>query len=210
VVEPAPDRRHRADELGRRRRGDTGRPRGPVAVTPVPVQRSSAAPAWPGPTGSPVPGPSVGAGSSTVAAPVVSRLATAAPASPTSAATPSAGDVAVSTGIGHVAEDGSIVFDAPAGEPSFAGSADGGEGAAIQRSFGEGGGEGAGADGPAVVSGPPSLQLVGAGGGGGGAGGSDAELDELARKLYGRIRLHLRRELTLDRERSGSLIEMPR
>lgn len=43
-----------------------------------------------------------------------------------------------------------------------------------------------------------------------GAGANGADLDELARKLYGRIRLHLRKELLLDRERSGSLVETRR
>ena len=32
------------------------------------------------------------------------------------------------------------------------------------------------------------------------------DLDELARRLYGRIRVHLRHELRLDRERTGSLV----
>jgi hypothetical protein len=37
-----------------------------------------------------------------------------------------------------------------------------------------------------------------------------ADLDELAQRLYPRLRVHLRRELLLDRERSGQLIEVPR
>ena len=36
-------------------------------------------------------------------------------------------------------------------------------------------------------------------------GDDESQLDELARKLYERIRLQLGRELLLDRERSGSL-----
>ncbi len=131
----------------------------------------------------------------------------AGPGSP-AASGPSAGDIAVSSGLGSWAADGSVVF-APPGESAF------GDASApvvpIQRSFdgGAGGDDGAGF-GPTAA---PSLQLVagGAGGGAPGAGGSsDAELDELARRLYGRIRVQLRRELTLDRERSGSLIEVPR
>jgi hypothetical protein len=39
---------------------------------------------------------------------------------------------------------------------------------------------------------------------------SSAEMDELARRLYSRIRLHLRNELRRDRERAGSLIDIRR
>jgi hypothetical protein len=59
----------------------------------------------------------------------------------------------------------------------------------------------------------PSPAGGGSGGGGGGAGGaapSGKELDELARRLYSRIRVHLRHELRVDRERSGSFVETGR
>jgi len=42
---------------------------------------------------------------------------------------------------------------------------------------------------------------------GGPPGFSPAELDELSRKLYDRLRSRLSAELRLDRERTGSLIE---
>jgi hypothetical protein len=45
---------------------------------------------------------------------------------------------------------------------------------------------------------------------GGTRGQDDQELDELARKLYDRLRLRLGRELLLDRERSGLLSGSPR
>jgi hypothetical protein len=47
--------------------------------------------------------------------------------------------------------------------------------------------------------------------GGGSAGpapASDKELDDLARKLYGRIRVHLRSDLLVERERAGMLIDL--
>ncbi len=56
---------------------------------------------------------------------------------------------------------------------------------------------------------PPAPESAGAGGAGGTAGGggagaaSGADLDELAHKLYDRIRWRLRSELRLDRERAG-------
>jgi hypothetical protein len=53
---------------------------------------------------------------------------------------------------------------------------------------------------------PAASPAGGGGGGGGGAGGANAdghELDELAHKLYDRIRWRLRSELRLDMERSG-------
>ncbi len=158
-----------------------------AAVTPrpapAPVQRvaampvSSAMASGPAPTSGPVTSPPVGDG-------------------------PSAGDVAVASGLGSWAPDGSVVFAPPGADAAADGSA------FVQRSVadaGEGTSNGA----------MPSLQLLpgGAGapaGGAGAPGSSDAELDELARRLYGRIRVHLRRELVLDRERAGSLIEVPR
>jgi hypothetical protein len=50
----------------------------------------------------------------------------------------------------------------------------------------------------------PAASAAGGGGGGGGGGSADGhELDELAHKLYDRIRWRLRSELRLDMERSG-------
>lgn len=45
-------------------------------------------------------------------------------------------------------------------------------------------------------------------GGGEGGGQSDKQLDDLARQLYGRIRVHLRSDLLIDRERAGTLIDL--
>ena len=45
-------------------------------------------------------------------------------------------------------------------------------------------------------------------GGGSPAGGSERELDELARRLYDRIRSRLRTELLVDRERAGALSDL--
>ena len=46
------------------------------------------------------------------------------------------------------------------------------------------------------------------GGGGGGVPTGDKELDELARRLYDRLRSRLRMELLIDRERSGTLSDL--
>jgi hypothetical protein len=40
------------------------------------------------------------------------------------------------------------------------------------------------------------------------SGGSEKDLDDLARRLYERIRLRLKRELLVDRERAGSLTDL--
>jgi hypothetical protein len=45
---------------------------------------------------------------------------------------------------------------------------------------------------------------------GGGPTADPGDLDELARRLYGRIRTQLRHELRMDRERSGRLVEARR
>lgn len=67
--------------------------------------------------------------------------------------------------------------------------------------------ESAGGAAPAASGGGGSAPAGGAPAGGAPAAG---DLDELARKLYGRIRIHLRNELRLDRERAGSLVETRR
>jgi hypothetical protein len=60
----------------------------------------------------------------------------------------------------------------------------------------------------------PAVQRQEAGGAqaspaaGGAAGGhSEKELDDLARQLYDRVRLHIRSELLVDRERAGMLVD---
>jgi hypothetical protein len=109
----------------------------------------------------------------------------------------------VRAGLAQRAVDGSVVFAPPpeapaapeAGTPAPA-PADPGPPPTVQR-----------ADAPAAAAGPAP-----AGPAPGGAAGlpAGADLDELARRLYGRIRLHLRDELRRDRERAGSLIDTGR
>lgn len=94
-----------------------------------------------------------------------------------------AGAVAVASGVAQRHADGSVVFDAPADdEPVQREAADGGSGSS------------AGGAGSAGAAGSP-----------GAAAASGAELDELAKRLYGRMRLLLKQELRHDRERAGSL-----
>jgi hypothetical protein len=91
--------------------------------------------------------------------------------------------VAVASGVAQRHADGSVVFDAPADdEPVQREAADGGSGSS------------AGGAGSAGAAGSP-----------GAAAASGAELDELAKRLYGRMRLLLKQELRHDRERAGSL-----
>jgi hypothetical protein len=190
-----------------------------------------------GPTGAPRATGVVPTSSTSVAAAVPIQRLTAAPVSPSSTGRgagpgassglhghghgpgpgprPSVGDLAVAAGLGTWSADGSVVFDPPPGEAPAVGASE--AEAVVQRR----------ADGTASFAGPesgpvpttvtvlapePTVQLAAAGGaaGAGGGGGSETELDELAKRLYGRMRQQLRRELILDRERSGSLIEMPR
>jgi hypothetical protein len=61
---------------------------------------------------------------------------------------------------------------------------------------------------PAAAAGPAPLAAAATAGAAGGAGGSGGaagagDLDELAHKLYDRIRWRMRAELRLDRERAG-------
>jgi hypothetical protein len=104
-------------------------------------------------------------------------------------------DVALSAGIAHRAHDGSIVFYSPVGEapePPMPSEPSPAPPAPVQR-----------------VEEPPSTPTVTASAAptaaapGGGAGGGD--LDDLARKLYPKIRPYLKKELWLDRERAGML-----
>jgi hypothetical protein len=110
------------------------------------------------------------------------------PGAPTSTGALDAGSVAVASGIAQRSSDGSVVFgavdgDVLAGDGPDHGSPD------VQR---------------AAVA-PGAAPAAGAAG-----APSPTELDELARRLYGRIRLHLRHELRLDRERAGSWVETRR
>jgi hypothetical protein len=72
-----------------------------------------------------------------------------------------------------------------------------GSGLAIQRATDD---AGTGTPPPAVATSTP--------GGGPLAGGSDKDLDELAHRLYDRIRRRLSRELLADRERAGMLTDL--
>jgi len=117
-------------------------------------------------------------------------------ARPTTAPAPNAGDIAVDRGIAQRSPDGSVIFDLGAA-PEAASPV---EAPPVQMDA---------AASPAPASAAPAPG-GGAGGSAGAAGGSEAELDELSRRIYGRIRLQLRNELRLDRERSGSLIDIRR
>jgi len=69
-------------------------------------------------------------------------------------------------------------------------------------SDGGGGGGGATAPAPAPEPSAPAAAPAAAPGGGAGAAGT-GDLDELAHKLYDRIRWRMRSELRLDMERAG-------
>jgi hypothetical protein len=54
---------------------------------------------------------------------------------------------------------------------------------------------------------PPAPGSTAPGTTAGHAGANSAELDELAKRLYGRLRVMLKHELRLDRERAGVLTQ---
>jgi hypothetical protein len=100
-----------------------------------------------------------------------------------------AGTVAIEAGVAQREADGSVVFDTA----SFGGAepdvdVDAGDGPTVQR---------AGATATAASApGPPAP-----------AGAAGGDLDELAKRLYGRLRVMLKHELRLDRERAGVLTQ---
>jgi hypothetical protein len=75
-------------------------------------------------------------------------------------------------------------------------------------------GAGIGSPGPdgSISFAPPGGDAPGGGSGGAApaAGGAGQDLDALAGKLYDRIRVRLKQELRLDRERSGYLTDLSR
>jgi hypothetical protein len=97
----------------------------------------------------------------------------------TGAVSADAGDAAVAAGVAQRQADGAVVFDGGSDEPPTD---------VVQRT--------PSSEAPAVA---------GASGAPGGVGGAD--LDELAKRLYGRMRLMLKHELRLDRERAGQLTQ---
>jgi hypothetical protein len=102
-------------------------------------------------------------------------------------------DVALSAGIAERANDGSIVFHPPAGEAPEPSLPVDPIPVPVQRA-------------PEEVPSTPTVTASAAptpAAGAGGAGGGD--LDDLARKLYPKIRPYLKKELWLDRERAGLL-----
>lgn len=107
---------------------------------------------------------------------------------------------ALSTGLATVDSDGAIVFPglaahiAPMGETASA--------TPVQREAAP-----TTAEAPAAS---PGAGATPAGGAAPGAGDKPAELDELAKKLYERIRTRLKAELRLDRERAGLLTDLGR
>lgn len=106
----------------------------------------------------------------------------------------------MSTGLATVDSDGAIVFPglaahiAPMGETASA--------TPVQREAAP-----TTAEAPAAS---PGAGATPAGGAAPGAGDKPAELDELAKKLYERIRTRLKAELRLDRERAGLLTDLGR
>ncbi len=79
----------------------------------------------------------------------------------------------------------------------------------VQRAEMPAGAAGGGADAGGGDAGGGGGGSAGAGGGGGGGVPTgDKELDELARRLYDRLRSRLRQELLVDRERSGLLSDL--
>ena len=104
-------------------------------------------------------------------------------------------DVALSAGIAYRAHDGSIVFHSPVGEapePPMPSVPNPAPPAPLQRV------EEAPST-PTVTASAAPAPAAGTGGPGGG------DLDDLARKLYPKIRPYLKKELWLDRERAGML-----
>jgi hypothetical protein len=67
----------------------------------------------------------------------------------------------------------------------------------------DGGGGGGGATAPAPAPEPSAPAATAAAPGGGAAAAGTGDLDELAHKLYDRIRWRMRSELRLDMERAG-------
>ncbi len=98
-----------------------------------------------------------------------------------------AGSVAVEAGVAQREADGSVVFQAGAFEGPEA-DVDAGDGEVVQR---------------AAATGATSTPAAP-----GAARGADSgDLDELAKRLYGRLRVMLKHELRLDRERAGVLTQ---
>ena len=116
------------------------------------------------------------------------------PAQPTTMPTNwgDAGSIAIESGVAQREADGSVVFTAALAE----GLAGGGT-AAVQRES-----DGAAPTGSSTTTTPaPSAPAPKAT-----TTQDPGELDELAKRLYGRLRVMLKHELRLDRERAGSLI----
>jgi hypothetical protein len=112
-------------------------------------------------------------------------------------ATPRTGELldprstALASGAASLDEDGAVVFAPPAGEPPQLSPSGADTASAPQRA-------------PIAPPVDPAPAVPAAAPG----GASGADLDELARRLYDRIRLRLRTELRLDRERSGQLTDL--
>jgi hypothetical protein len=119
-----------------------------------------------------------------------------------------AGEVAVQALIAQRQPDGSVVFSVDgAGAPGIADGPETSDADAVQRAATDDSTAmpATPATAPSTTSAPPtatpastSTPAIPADG---------AELDELAKRLYGRLRVMLKHELRLDRERAGSLIQ---
>jgi hypothetical protein len=125
-------------------------------------------------------------------------IATPAPARPSAPTPREAASAAVSAGIAQREVDGSITFFDPdaASSPRPAPARAAAPLPVVSR---EASGPPMGPSSPAPAKAPGAAPGVGT-----------TDLDELAQRLYGRMRSLLKRDLLLDRERSGSLVRGPR
>jgi hypothetical protein len=108
----------------------------------------------------------------------------------------SGGDVAIAAGIAHHDADGSVVFDPPA-EP-----ATGPDVPPIQRT------EDAAT--PVTQAPSPVPSVVHPGAAAPGNAGAEADLEELARRLFDPLTARIKAELWLDRERAGLITDSGR
>jgi hypothetical protein len=114
-----------------------------------------------------------------------------------------AGAVAIAAGVAQRHADGSVVFASPALDPSEP-PPDLSDGPAVQRATDTTPATDNATPPPPA---PPAPGSTAPGTTAGHAGANSAELDELAKRLYGRLRVMLKHELRLDRERAGVLTQ---
>jgi len=99
-----------------------------------------------------------------------------------------AGNAAIEAGVAQRHADGSVVFSSAQDDDADTGGDAGATGDTVQRA-------------PVESSRAPAAA---------GRGTDGSDLDELAKRLYGRLRVMLKHELRLDRERAGVLTQVRR